>query len=108
MRRSIHPRQVRAARALLAMSQEELATTAQVGVATVKRFESGKAIRFEIERSLRSALESKGIIVLEPASTIEGHRIGAGVAIRAGAFAASLAAEASSQGDRVRKRTRTV
>ncbi len=104
----IHPRQVRAARALLAMSQEELASAAEVGLATLKRFESGKSIRGKIERSLRSALEKQGIILLDDASLVDGNRVAAGVAVRAAAFSASLSREPGALAGASRKRTRSV
>jgi transcriptional regulator with XRE-family HTH domain len=63
----IFPHQLRAARALLDMSQEELAKAAGVGVMTVKRME---AARPEITGSARTvhkiqtALEEAGIVFI--------------------------------------------
>lgn len=68
----IFPVQVRAARALLGMSQSELADRALVSVATVKRFE---ALRNELAGTIgsitrmRTVLEEEGIIFIEQDET---------------------------------------
>jgi len=65
----IYPKQIRAARGLLGISQMELAQRAGVGVATVKRFErtTGK-LRITVDALLRiqQALEADGILFIEP------------------------------------------
>ena len=108
MRRPIHPRQVRAARALLALSQEELAAEAAIGLATIKRFESGKATRGEIERSLRAALERRGVVIIEATTLVAGVEVGAGVAVRAKVFANSLAGESAGPASDTPRRTRSI
>src|SRR5262249_29065134 len=57
-------RQIKAARALLGWSQEELAATARVSVPTVKRLEAADGMlggREDTGTKLRTALESAGI-----------------------------------------------
>ncbi len=61
-------RQIKAARALVAWSQEELAVASGVSLATVKRLESQDGEvggRAETGERLRSALEAAGIIFVE-------------------------------------------
>lgn len=60
------PAQCRAARAFLQISQDDLAKAANVGVSTVRDFETGK--REPIAATLgamRVALEAKGIVFAE-------------------------------------------
>ncbi len=90
------------------MSQEDLASEAEVGVATVKRFESGKAIRGSVERSLRLALAKRGIVILESGSSLGGRKIGAGVAVLAEAFSNSLEAEDAGSSAKPPSRTRSI
>ena len=57
-------RQIKAARALLAWSQEELAAAAQVSVPTIKRLEAGDGPlggRSETGEKIRRALQVAGI-----------------------------------------------
>ena len=65
----INALQVRAARALLDISQTELSHLAGVGVATIKKFErSTEELRVTVQILLRvqRALESSGIIFIGP------------------------------------------
>ena len=65
----INALQVRAARALLDISQTELSHLAGVGVATIKKFErSTEELRVTVQILLRvqRALESAGIIFIAP------------------------------------------
>lgn len=74
----IQPNQIRAARALLNMSQTELAERAGVGVATVRRFEGtvGRLrITVDAMHRIQQALEAAGISFLETNTTL-------GVALR--------------------------
>ena len=64
----IYPVQVRAARSLLGLSQEELASRASIGVVTVKRLEaSGVVIRGTAQTmaQIQRALEREGIIFID-------------------------------------------
>ena len=57
-------RQIKAARSLLAWSQEDLATAAEVSIPTVKRLEAQDGLlggRDETGIKIRSALESAGV-----------------------------------------------
>lgn len=62
----ITPAQVRAARALVELSREELAAASGVGARTIADFESGKRepIRSTMA-ALRNALEAAGIIFID-------------------------------------------
>jgi len=56
------PAQCRAARGLVKLSQEELATKAEVGIVTVRQFEGDKAEpRRATLAALQRALESAGV-----------------------------------------------
>src|ERR1700731_607365 len=59
---SLIPEQIRAARALLAWSQQELAAAARVAVSTVADFERGSRIPVANNaQAIREALEAKGL-----------------------------------------------
>ncbi len=57
----ITPAQCRAARALLAMAQEDLAKSARVASKTVVRFEKGETAKASTAQVLRFALERSGV-----------------------------------------------
>lgn len=64
----IYPCQIRAARALIGMSQQELAQLSGVGLATIKRIEAMGSELTGTARTLakiQKALEAKGIRFLE-------------------------------------------
>ncbi len=76
----IHPIQVRAARVLLGMDQQELATTSGVGLATLKRFEaSGNNLTGTVQTisKIRRALETAGIVFIE-----QDEHLGPGVRLK--------------------------
>jgi transcriptional regulator with XRE-family HTH domain len=76
----INAAQVRAARALLDISQAELSRRADVGVATVKKFEnSTDELRVTVQVLLRiqRALESAGIVFID-----QDGQLGPGVRLR--------------------------
>ena len=76
----IYPVQIRAARGLLGMGQEELANLASISVITLKRFEAaGTEVRGTASTHLRlqRALEAAGIIFIDQ----DGSR-GPGVRLR--------------------------
>lgn len=60
----VKPAQLRAARALLGLSQADVAAAAQLSVPTVKRLESGKGpvVTDEARGRLAAALESAGVV----------------------------------------------
>ena len=58
--------QCRAGRALLDWSAQRLATEANVGVATVRRFESGRPVAEESLDAMEAALSRGGIAFIEP------------------------------------------
>lgn len=71
------PDQCRAARALLDMSQDQLANISGVAVSTIIPFEkSQRAPRQSTISAIRAALESAGVIFLDP------NGEGAGVRLR--------------------------
>lgn len=77
---SISRSQLRAARVLLCLSQEELSALSEVGVATIRRYESGAGATKQSLETLRTAVEAAGAIILN-AQEIGGRRIGDGVAL---------------------------
>ena len=69
----IYPKQVRAARSLLGISQTDLADRANVGVATVKRIEGTVGeLRVTVEALIRvqRALEADGIVFIDSDETL--------------------------------------
>jgi transcriptional regulator with XRE-family HTH domain len=84
--RRLSIRQIKAARALLAWSQEEAARISGVSVATIKRLEASDGPvggREDTSERLVAALESAGVIFLEengegPGVRLRKQRIGTG------------------------------
>lgn len=69
----LHSAHIRAARALLAWRQQDLATKSKVGLATIQRMEQGEGIlqgHVSTVVRLRNALEKAGV------SFIEGESVG--------------------------------
>ncbi|TIL50479.1 MAG: helix-turn-helix transcriptional regulator [Mesorhizobium sp.] len=76
------PEQCRAARALLAWSQQQLADSAKVGIVTVRHFEAGSSEpRSATLQVLCLALEAAGVVFLADGELAEG---GPGVRLRKG------------------------
>lgn len=73
--------QCRAARVLLGWSANQLADAAKLGIATVKRFESGQPVQDTTADALRSSLDEAGIEFLEPGAV--SRKGGAGVRLKA-------------------------
>jgi transcriptional regulator with XRE-family HTH domain len=72
-------RQVKAARALLGWSQEDLAAAAGVSVPTVKRLEAGQGVlggRAETGRKIRTAIEAAGVEFIHEKDGGPGVRLG--------------------------------
>lgn len=68
----IYPRQIKAARALLGMSQVELADRVGIGPATIKRIEASvDELRFRVDTMvrIREALEHYGIVFIDADET---------------------------------------
>jgi transcriptional regulator with XRE-family HTH domain len=63
---SLTRNQLRAARALLALKQEELAALAQIATVTVRRYESGSSVTKTTIEKMRRAVESAGALLIEP------------------------------------------
>ncbi len=72
-------RQVKAARALLAWSQEQLATEADVSIPTIKRLEAQDGPlggRSETGDKIRTALEAAGVEFIDENGSGPGVRLG--------------------------------
>lgn len=66
MRMSITPEQSRAARALLSISQDDLARSSHLGQSTIRDFEKGRRVPSHNNLvAIQSALEAKGIEFIE-------------------------------------------
>ncbi|ESY72616.1 XRE family transcriptional regulator [Mesorhizobium sp. LNHC252B00] len=71
------PTQCRAARALISWTQQQLADTARVGVATLQNFETGSSTpRHATVEVLQRALGVAGVVFLDDGEMVDG---GAGV-----------------------------
>jgi predicted transcriptional regulator len=72
-------RQLKAARALLAWSQMQLADAANVSIPTIKRLEAQEGLlggRDETGSKIRQALEASGIVFIEENGGGSGVRLG--------------------------------
>ena len=74
-------RDVRAARELLRWSQDDLHKRSEVGLATIRRFETGNAISEERKDKIVATLSSAGVIFFGRLE-IEGVKVARGVALR--------------------------
>ena len=73
---TITAEQCRAGRSLLGMKQEELCSTADVTHKTLSDFESGKTTPYASTlNKLRSALESSGVVFVDPNGLGPGVRL---------------------------------
>lgn len=63
------PDQCRAARVLLGWSAVETAAAATVGIATLKRFESGQAVAADTVVKIAQALIDAGVILISDGET---------------------------------------
>ena len=72
--------QLRAARILLHLRQDELAALAKVGVATIRRFEGGQDVGELYLDAMRRAVEQAGAILINDLP-IDGAKADVGVAI---------------------------
>jgi transcriptional regulator with XRE-family HTH domain len=70
------PAQLRAARALVDMSQQHLADAAKVGLSTVRNFETGRSVPVANNLSaIRSALDAAGVIFIDENGEGSGVRL---------------------------------
>jgi predicted transcriptional regulator len=72
----------KAARALLDWTAEDLAREAQLGVATVRRFETGADVRIDTTKIIQAALERAGIQFIEAGSIMRPGRSNQGAGVR--------------------------
>ena len=76
------PEQIRAARALLEWTQEELAANAKVGIMTLKRLEMGQTIWESKRIAITQALIAAGIVFIERGDVVGEVTLEKGVAVR--------------------------
>jgi transcriptional regulator with XRE-family HTH domain len=81
---SVSRPQVRAARALLKWTQENLAEHATVGVATVRRYEMGRNIPEALVQQIVDALLEAGVIFIVNPRKLGSMTVHTGVALREG------------------------
>ncbi len=76
------PVQLRAARLMLDLTQDDLARVAKVSRATVNRHESGKGVGEGQLLLMRRALEDAGVVIVPDGSMIDGVPVFGGVGVR--------------------------
>lgn len=79
---SLSREQLRAARALLGLRADDLAASAGVGIATVRRFEAGTDISPLHLDALKRAIELAGVILIPEGAQVDGDVVGMGVALK--------------------------
>lgn len=72
----ISPEQCRAARVLLDIAAIELAEGASVGIATIKRFESGQAVKPATVERLATYLTGAGVLFIAAGEASPGGNAG--------------------------------
>lgn len=74
--------QCRAARALLGWSANDLAVAAELGIATVKRFESGQVVNDASVTAIADALQNGGVLLLAAGDASGGGGVGVRLSAR--------------------------
>lgn len=75
--------QCRGARALLGWSAQDLADAARIGVATVRRYETGASVAPLSVSAMRDALVGNGVCFIEVGEASDGGGLGVRLANRA-------------------------
>ena len=73
--------QLKAARMLLGLSQKDLASLSDVGVVSLRRYETGHDLGAQLLERLRDSLETAGVVLID-GGVIGDREIGGGVALR--------------------------
>ena len=75
--------EIRAARAIIGWSQNDLAEATRLGVRTIKRAEGGERLTDAADFSIRTAFDKAGVVFVNRGDDLVGKEVVAGVALLA-------------------------